>query len=97
MDATLEAVNRERRGKNEPNLLRAGGRIPAVFYGPGKDGKGPEGVAVAVDPKAVLRILHSDTLEFVNKPSGGTTDLPRILWVGTDGGDLEKLDQIRNK
>jgi large subunit ribosomal protein L25 len=26
-----------------------------------KEGKAPEGVAVAVDPKTVLRILHSDT------------------------------------
>ncbi len=61
MDATLEAVKRDGRGKNEANRLRAGGKIPAVFYGPGKDGKGPEGVAVSVDPKAVLRILHSDS------------------------------------
>jgi large subunit ribosomal protein L25 len=61
MDATLEAVKREGRGKNEANRLRAGGKIPAVFYGPGKDGRAPEGVAVAVDPKAVLRILHSDS------------------------------------
>jgi large subunit ribosomal protein L25 len=61
MDATLEAVKREGRGKNEANRLRASGKIPAVFYGPGRDGKGPEGVAVAVDPKAVLRILHSDS------------------------------------
>jgi large subunit ribosomal protein L25 len=61
MDATLEAVKREGRGKNEANRLRAGGKIPAVFYGPGKDGKPPESVAVAVDPKAVLRILHSDS------------------------------------
>jgi large subunit ribosomal protein L25 len=61
MDATLEAIKREGRGKNEANRLRAGGKIPAVFYGPGKEGKAPEGVSVAVDPKAVLRILHSDT------------------------------------
>jgi large subunit ribosomal protein L25 len=61
MDATLEAVKREGRGKNEANRLRASGKIPAVFYGPAKDGKGPEGVAVSVDPKAVMRILHSDT------------------------------------
>ena len=61
MDATLEAVKRDGRGKNEANRLRASGKIPAVFYGPGKDGKGPQGVAVSVDPKAVLRILHSDT------------------------------------
>jgi large subunit ribosomal protein L25 len=61
MDATLEAVKRDGRGKNEANRLRAGGKIPAVFYGPGKDGKAPQGIAVSVDPKAVLRILHSDT------------------------------------
>jgi len=61
MDATLEAVKREGRGKNEANRLRASGKIPAVFYGPARDGKSPEGVAVSVDPKAVLRILHSDS------------------------------------
>jgi large subunit ribosomal protein L25 len=61
MDATLEAVKREGRGKNEANRLRAAGRIPAVVYGTAKDGKAPEGVSVAVDPKALLRILHSDS------------------------------------
>jgi len=66
MDATLEAVKREGRGKNEANRLRAAGRIPAVVYGTRKDGAGkadggPESVPVTVDPKAVLRILHSDS------------------------------------
>jgi large subunit ribosomal protein L25 len=61
MDATLEAVKREGRGKNEANRLRAAGRIPAVVYGTRQGSKAPEGVAVAVDPKAVLRILHSDS------------------------------------
>ena len=61
MEATLDAVKREGRGKNEANRLRAGGQIPAVVYGSKKDGKAPEGVALSVDPKAVLRILHSDS------------------------------------
>jgi large subunit ribosomal protein L25 len=61
MDATLEAVKREGRGKNEANRLRASGQIPAVVYGTRRESKAPEGVAVAVDPKAVLRILHSDS------------------------------------
>jgi large subunit ribosomal protein L25 len=61
MDATLDVVKREGRGKNEANRLRASGRIPAVVYGTARDGKAPEGVAVSVDPKAVLRILHSDS------------------------------------
>src|SRR5678816_342392 len=61
MDATLEAVKREARGKNEANRLRASGQIPAVVYGSKKEGKTPEGVALAVDPKSLLRILHSDS------------------------------------
>lgn len=61
MDATLEAVKRDGRGKNEANRLRASGKIPAVVYGSKKEGRSPEGVAVSVDPKAVLRILHSES------------------------------------
>jgi large subunit ribosomal protein L25 len=61
MEATLEAVKRDGRGKNEANRLRAAGRIPAVVYGARSEGKPPEGVAVAVDPRAVLRILRSDS------------------------------------
>jgi large subunit ribosomal protein L25 len=61
MDATLEVVKREGRGKNEANRLRASGRIPAVVYGTAKEGKAPEGVSVTVDPKALLRILHSES------------------------------------
>jgi large subunit ribosomal protein L25 len=61
MDATLQAVKREGRGKNEANRLRASGKIPAVVYGVRRDGQAPEGQAIAVDPKAMLRILHSDS------------------------------------
>jgi large subunit ribosomal protein L25 len=61
MDATLEAVERTGRGKNEANRLRAAGQIPAVVYGARAAGEAPQGVAVAVDPKAVLRILRSDS------------------------------------
>jgi large subunit ribosomal protein L25 len=74
MDATLEAVRREGRGKNEANRLRASGRIPGVVYGTASKGKAPEGVAVAVDPKALLRILHSD--------SGANT----LITLRLDGG-----------
>jgi large subunit ribosomal protein L25 len=61
MEATLEAVKRDGRGKNEANRLRAGGRIPAVVYGSQGDGQVPTGTAIAVDPKQLLRILHSDS------------------------------------
>jgi large subunit ribosomal protein L25 len=56
MEATLEAVTRATRGKNEARRLRVAGRIPAVVYG----GAG-ESAAVSVDPKVLSRILHSDS------------------------------------
>jgi len=61
MDATLDAKKRDGRGKNEARRLRGSGRIPAVVYGARKEGQAPEGVPVAVDPKEVLRILHSES------------------------------------
>src|ERR687898_2737538 len=57
MEATLDAEKRDGRGKNEARRLRASGRIPAVLYGAGK-GKAGE---IAVDPKNLLRILHSES------------------------------------
>jgi large subunit ribosomal protein L25 len=57
MDATLQAEKRETRGKNEARRLRARGRIPAVVYGADK-GKATE---IAVDPKILSRILHSES------------------------------------
>jgi large subunit ribosomal protein L25 len=60
MDATLEVEKREGHGKNEARRLRAAGRIPAVVYGSRK-GKAREAVPVAVDPKEVMRILHSES------------------------------------
>jgi large subunit ribosomal protein L25 len=60
-DVKVAAEPRSTRGKNEARRLRAAGRVPAVVYGARKDGQAPEGVPVAVDPKQVLRILHSDS------------------------------------
>ena len=61
MDAVLEVMKRQGRGKNEARRLRVTGRIPAVVYGAQKAGKAPAGVPVAADPKEVLRILHSES------------------------------------
>ena len=55
MDTTLEAVVRETRGKNEARRLRAAGKIPAVVYGGGQE---PQ--SVAVSPKELSRLLHSE-------------------------------------
>jgi large subunit ribosomal protein L25 len=57
MAATLKFEKRDGRGKNEARRLRASGQIPAVLYGAEK-GKAFE---IAVDPKALLRILHSES------------------------------------
>jgi large subunit ribosomal protein L25 len=85
MDATLDAVKREGRGKNEANRLRAAGQIPAVVYGAKRDGKVPEGVALAVDPKAVLRILHSDS---------GANTLINLRLDGTEARVMVKEYQL---
>jgi large subunit ribosomal protein L25 len=42
--------------KNAARRVRVSGQIPAVVYGAGRDS-----VAVAVDPKVITRILHSDS------------------------------------
>src|SRR6188474_2038293 len=70
MEATLKAEQRSGRGKNEARRLRASGRIPAVVYGTEKN----KATAIAVDPKMLLRILHSDS---------GVNTL-----IGLEGADL---------
>ena len=59
MEATLEAVKRAGRGKNEARRLRAAGKVPAVVYGAQKAGDAVAPVAVGVDPKAMMKILRS--------------------------------------
>jgi large subunit ribosomal protein L25 len=59
MEAVLDAVKRNTKGKNEARRLRAAGKIPAVVYGAQKIGDAPAPESVSVDPKLFLRILHS--------------------------------------
>jgi large subunit ribosomal protein L25 len=58
--STIEAVVATPRegkfNKNAARRVRVAGKIPAVVYGAGQDA-----VAVAVDPKVITRILHSDS------------------------------------
>ena len=57
MEAILEATTRETFGKNEARRTRREGRVPAVLYG----GDGKEATPIAVPPKALLKILHSES------------------------------------
>jgi len=56
MDVTLQAVKRGDKGKNEARRHRAAGRLPAIVYGTGN-----QPIPVTVEPKALSRILHSDS------------------------------------
>jgi large subunit ribosomal protein L25 len=90
MDATLEVEKRAGYGKNEARRLRASGRIPAVVYGSRK-GKASAAVPVAVDPKAVMRILHSES---------GANTLITLKLDGTESRVMVKeyqLDPITHK
>ena len=55
-EIVVSAEGRTDRGKNAARRLRSKGLIPAVVYG----GKG-DAMAVAVDPKVLLRVLRSET------------------------------------
>ena len=76
MDLTLQAEKRETRGKNEARRLRAAGKIPAVVYGAEKG----KAVEIAVDPKILSRLLHSE--------AGANT---LISMQGLDGGESRVL------
>ncbi len=91
MDATLEAVKRSDRGKNEARRLRAAGGLPAVVYGARKGDAAPEGVPVSVDPKVLMRILHSDS---------GVNTLIKLRVDGAETSVLVReyqLDPVTNK
>ena len=75
MEARLAAETRSARGKNEARRVRSAGRVPAVVYG--GDTRG--GQAVTVDPKELLRILHSE--------SGVNT----LIELALDGGAASRV------
>ena len=61
METTLEATSRDSFGKNEARRTRRDGRVPAVLYGATGDTASREATAIAVDPRALLKILHSES------------------------------------
>jgi large subunit ribosomal protein L25 len=61
MDARLEATIRDTFGKNEARRTRRAGRVPGVLYGSASDGGRQQARSIAVEPKALLKILHSES------------------------------------
>src|ERR1700732_1717230 len=57
MEAVLEAQIRDTFGKNEARRTRREGKVPGVLYG----GDGKQATPIAVAPKALLKILHSES------------------------------------
>ncbi len=55
-DAVVATPRTGKFNKNHARRVRVSGKIPAVVYGAGQDA-----VAVAVDPKIVTKILHSES------------------------------------
>lgn len=91
----VEAEARETFGKNAARRLRHSGRIPAVVYG----GGGPS-VSLTVDPKAIVRILHSEaghnaifTLQMPDKAPARVM-LRDWQWEPLRG-DLMHVDMVR--
>jgi large subunit ribosomal protein L25 len=91
----VEAEARETFGKNAARRLRYAGRIPGVVYG----GGGPA-VSLAVDPKAIIRILRSEaghnaifTLQIPEKAPARVM-LREWQWEPIHGGLLH-VDMVR--
>ncbi len=76
-DITVPATMRATRGKNEARRLRASGLAPGVVYG-----SGGETLSISVDPKQILRVLHSST--------GHNT----IFNVAVDGGETNPVMMV---
>ncbi len=95
MSVTLTAGARTTRGKNEARRLRRAGQVPAVVYG------GSEGdAAITIDPKALLRLLHSDTglntiVDLQVEGGGGGSVLVKDLQLSPTTDHVLHVDFLR--
>jgi len=53
-EITIQGTRRDAQGKGAARRLRASGKLPAIVYGPGT-----APTTIAVDPKEVVRVLHT--------------------------------------
>src|SRR5215217_4260858 len=79
METLLEATVRTTIGKNEARRTRREGRVPATVYGAASGTGSRDAVSIAVEPKALLKILHSE--------AGANT----IISLKLDGADTKVL------
>lgn len=79
ISVTLEAETRATRGKGPARQMRLAGRIPATLYGARQ-----QAISLSVDPKAVGRILHSEsghnTIFNLAVAGGETTAVMVVDW-----------------
>ena len=75
MEATLEAIRRDQFGRNNAGRMRRAGHIPAILYGGGQN------EPVAVDPKALMHILKSQSgvNTLIALKLEGAAETPRVL------------------
>jgi large subunit ribosomal protein L25 len=85
MEALLEATVRTTIGKNEARRTRREGKVPAVVYGAASEGASRDAVSISVEPKALLKILHSEA---------GANTLISLKLDGTDTKVLVKDFQL---
>ena len=85
MEALLDATVRTTIGKNEARRTRREGKVPAVVYGAASEGASRDAVSISVEPKALLKILHSEA---------GANTLISLKLEGTDTKVLVKDFQL---
>ena len=85
MEALLDATVRTTIGKNEARRTRKAGKVPAVVYGAASEGASCDAVSIAVEPKALLKILHSEA---------GANSLISLKLDGVDSKVLVKAFQL---
>jgi large subunit ribosomal protein L25 len=86
MEVMLEAIARDTFGKNEARRTRRSGLVPAVLYGDTSEHAGKDATPIAVNPKKLLKILHSE--------SGANTLISLKLSGGKDARVLVKEYQL---
>ena len=94
METILEATARDSYGKNEARRTRRDGKVPGVLYGEGKDA-----TAISVEPRALLKILHSESganTLIQLKLAGHSGDTRQIALYFADGEQMHDFRTMQD-